>query len=114
MSVECDRGSKFKPVRGFGDSGSTGRVPGTITKNRWVLKTKVATEEKSSSGNSLQHVKSGINSRCISGVGGSCKPVEIENGSDKNVGLELVGASTGLLGVTEVLACSWEPEAWKT
>ncbi|MFS8032056.1 putative RNA-directed DNA polymerase [Helianthus anomalus] len=27
MSVECGRGSKFKPVRGFGDRGSTGRVP---------------------------------------------------------------------------------------
>ncbi|KAJ0546453.1 putative RNA-directed DNA polymerase [Helianthus annuus] len=96
MSVEYGRGSKFKPVRGFGDSGSTGRVPGTITKNRWVLKTKVPTEEKSSPGNSLQNVESGINSRCISGAGGSCKPVEIENGSNKSVGLELVGASTGL------------------
>ena len=41
-------------------------------------------------------MESGINSRCISGAGGSCKPVEIENGSDKTVGLELVGASTGL------------------
>ena len=98
MSVECGRGSKFKPVRGFGDSGSMGRVPGTITKNRWVLKTKIPTEEKSSPGNSLQNVESGINSRCISGAGGSCKPVEIENGSDKTVGLELVGASTGLSG----------------
>ncbi|KAJ0819501.1 putative RNA-directed DNA polymerase [Helianthus annuus] len=96
MSVECGRGSKFKPVRGFGDSGSMGRVLGTITKNRWVLKTKIPTEEKSSPGNSLQNVESGINSRCISGAGGSCKPVEIENGSDKTVGLELVGASTGL------------------
>ncbi|KAJ0904157.1 putative RNA-directed DNA polymerase [Helianthus annuus] len=96
MSVECGRGSKFKPVRGFGDSGSTGRVPGTITKNRWVLKTKIPAEEKSSPGNSLQNVESGINSRCISEAGGSCKPVEIENGSDKTVGLELVGASTGL------------------
>ncbi|KAF5762583.1 putative RNA-directed DNA polymerase [Helianthus annuus] len=96
MSVECGRGSKFKPVRGFGDSGSMGRVPRTITKNRWVLKTKIPTEEKSSPGNSLQNVESGINSRCISGAGGSCKPVEIENGSDKTVGLELVGASTGL------------------
>uniref|UniRef100_A0A251S4W8 Putative zinc finger, CCHC-type, Tubby C-terminal-like domain protein n=1 Tax=Helianthus annuus TaxID=4232 RepID=A0A251S4W8_HELAN len=96
MSVECGRGSKFKPVRGFGDSGSMGRVSGTTTKNRWVLKTKIPTEEKSSPGNSLQNVKSGINSRCISGAGGSCKPVEIENGSNKTVGLELVGASTGL------------------
>ncbi|KAJ0440294.1 putative RNA-directed DNA polymerase [Helianthus annuus] len=96
MSVECGRGSKFKPVRGFGDSGSMGRVPRTITKNRWVLKTKIPTEEKSSPGNSLQNVESGINSRCISGAGGSCKPVEIENGPDKTVGLELVGASTGL------------------
>ncbi|KAF5800225.1 putative RNA-directed DNA polymerase [Helianthus annuus] len=96
MSVECGRGSKFKPVRGFGDSGSMGRVSGTITKNRWVLKTKIPTEEKSSLGNSLQNVESGINSRCISGAGGSCKPVEIENGSNKTVGLELVGASTGL------------------
>ncbi|KAF5816986.1 hypothetical protein HanXRQr2_Chr02g0047841 [Helianthus annuus] len=87
MSVECGRGSKFKPVRGFGDSGSMGRVPGTITKNRWVLKTKIPTEEKSSPGNSLQNVES---------ADGSCKPVEIENGSDKTVGLELVGASTGL------------------
>ncbi|MFS7992496.1 hypothetical protein Hanom_Chr12g01082891 [Helianthus anomalus] len=84
--------------RGFGDSGSTGRVPGTITKNRWVLKTKVLTEEKSSPGNSLQNVESGTNSRCISGAGGSCKPVEIENGSYKTVELMLVGASTGLLG----------------
>ncbi|MFS7992514.1 hypothetical protein Hanom_Chr12g01083091 [Helianthus anomalus] len=96
MSVECCRGSKFKPVRGFGDNGSTGRVPGTITKNRWVLKTKVLTKEKSSLGNSLKNVESGINSRCISGAGGSCKPVEIENGSDKTVELMLVGASTGL------------------
>ncbi|KAJ0836725.1 putative RNA-directed DNA polymerase [Helianthus annuus] len=98
MSVECGRGSKFKPARGFGDSGSMGRVLGTITKNRWVLKTKIPTEEKSSPRNSLQNVESGINSRCISGAGGSCKPVEIENGSDKTVGLELVGASTGLSG----------------
>uniref|UniRef100_A0A251V0R4 Uncharacterized protein n=1 Tax=Helianthus annuus TaxID=4232 RepID=A0A251V0R4_HELAN len=64
-----------------------GRVSGTITKNRWVLKTKIPTEEKSSPGNGLQNVES---------AGGSCKPVEIENGSDKTVGLELVGASTGL------------------
>ncbi|KAM0026735.1 putative RNA-directed DNA polymerase [Helianthus debilis subsp. tardiflorus] len=92
------KGSKFKPVRGFGDSGSMGRVPGTITKNRWVLKTKVPTEEKSSPGHSLQNVESGINSWCISRAGGSCKPVEIENESDKTVGLELVGASTGLSG----------------
>ncbi|MFS8024056.1 putative RNA-directed DNA polymerase [Helianthus anomalus] len=106
-SIECGRGSKFKPVRGFGDSGSMGRVPGTITTNRWVLKTKVPTKEKSSPGNSLQNVESGINSRCISGAGGPCKPVEIENGSDKTVGLELVGTSTGGLDVTEVLACSW-------
>ncbi|KAM0037179.1 putative RNA-directed DNA polymerase [Helianthus debilis subsp. tardiflorus] len=96
MSVECGRGSKLKSVRGFGDSGSMGRVLGTITKNRWVLKTKIPTEEKSSPGNSLQNVESGINSRCISGASGSCKPVEIENGSDKTVRLELVGASTGL------------------
>ncbi|MFS8029301.1 hypothetical protein Hanom_Chr16g01520741 [Helianthus anomalus] len=96
MSIECGRGSKFKPVKGFGDSGSTGRVPGTITKNCWVLKMKVTTEEESSYGNSLQNVESGINSRCISGAVRSCKPVEIENGSDKTVGLELVGASTGL------------------
>ncbi|KAJ0495241.1 putative RNA-directed DNA polymerase [Helianthus annuus] len=96
MSIECGRGSKFKPVRGFGDSGSAGRVPGTITKNYWVLKTNVTTEEESSPGNSLQNVESGINSRCISGAGRSCKVVEIENGSDKTVGLELVGASTGV------------------
>uniref|UniRef100_A0A251T759 Putative zinc finger, CCHC-type n=1 Tax=Helianthus annuus TaxID=4232 RepID=A0A251T759_HELAN len=63
MSVECGQGSKFKPVKGFGDSGSTGRVRGTITKNRWVLKTKILTEEKSSPGNSLQNVESGIDSR---------------------------------------------------
>ncbi|KAM0022123.1 hypothetical protein Hdeb2414_s0023g00625041 [Helianthus debilis subsp. tardiflorus] len=62
------------------------------------FKTKIPTEEKSSPGNSLQKVESGINSRCISGAGGSCKPVEIENGSDKTVGLELVEASTGLSG----------------
>ncbi|MFS7957745.1 hypothetical protein Hanom_Chr07g00670031 [Helianthus anomalus] len=70
MLVECSRGSKFKPVRGFGDSGSSGRVPCTITKNPWVLKTKVPMEEKCSPGNSLQNVESGINSRCISGAGG--------------------------------------------
>ncbi|MFS7935838.1 putative RNA-directed DNA polymerase [Helianthus anomalus] len=98
MSIECGRGSKFKPVRGFGDSGSTGRVSGTITKNRWVLKMKVPTGEKSSPGNSLQNVESGIISRGISGAGRSCKLVEIENGSDKTAGLELVGASTGLSG----------------
>ncbi|KAJ0805654.1 putative RNA-directed DNA polymerase [Helianthus annuus] len=101
MSVECGRGSKFKPVRGFGDSGSTGRVPGTITKNRWVLKTKVPTKEKCSPGNGLQNVESGIDSRCISGAGGSCKPVETEDGSvtiSVMAGLELVGASTGLSG----------------
>ncbi|MFS7890270.1 hypothetical protein Hanom_Chr00s000018g01616751 [Helianthus anomalus] len=105
MSDECGRGSKFKLVRGFGDSGSTGRVPGTITKNHWVLKMKVPTEEKCSPGNGLQKVDSGINSWCISRAGGSCKPVEIDNGSvtvlvtawsDKTVGLELVGASIGL------------------
>uniref|UniRef100_A0A251T5Z9 Putative zinc finger, CCHC-type n=1 Tax=Helianthus annuus TaxID=4232 RepID=A0A251T5Z9_HELAN len=98
MSIECGRGSKFKPIRGFCDIGSTGRVPGTIIKNCWVLKTNVTTEEESSPGNSLQNVESGINSRCISGAGRSCKAVEIENGSDKTVGLELVGASTGLSG----------------
>ncbi|MFS7997032.1 hypothetical protein Hanom_Chr12g01136941 [Helianthus anomalus] len=98
LSVECGRGSKFKPVRGFGDSGSTSRVSGTITKNRWVLKTKVPTKEKNSPGNSLQNVESGINSRCISGASGSCKPVEIENGSNKTIGLEILGASTGLSG----------------
>ncbi|KAF5780049.1 putative RNA-directed DNA polymerase [Helianthus annuus] len=99
MSVECGQGSKFKPVKGFGDSGSTGRVRGTITKNRWVLKTKILTEEKSSPGNSLQNVESGIDSRCISGAGGSCKPVETEDGSvtiSVMAGLELMGASTGL------------------
>ncbi|MFS8034080.1 hypothetical protein Hanom_Chr17g01576991 [Helianthus anomalus] len=58
MSVECSRWSKFKPVRGIGDSGSTGRVPGTITKNRWVLKTKIPTEEKCSPGNDFQNVES--------------------------------------------------------
>ncbi|MFS7960860.1 hypothetical protein Hanom_Chr08g00708031 [Helianthus anomalus] len=73
-------GSKFKPVRGFADGGSTGRVPGTISKSRWVLKTKIPKEEKCSLGNSLQNVESGINSRCISGAGGSYKQVEIENG----------------------------------
>ncbi|MFS7956760.1 hypothetical protein Hanom_Chr07g00658301 [Helianthus anomalus] len=49
-------GSKFKPVRGFGDSGSTGRVTGKITKNRWVLKMKVRTKEKCSPGNSFTQI----------------------------------------------------------
>ncbi|KAJ0467156.1 putative RNA-directed DNA polymerase [Helianthus annuus] len=41
MSVECGQRSKFKPVRGFCDSGSTGRVPGTITKNRSLFSASV-------------------------------------------------------------------------
>lgn len=104
-SAECSRRSK--PVRGFGDSGSTGRVPGTITKSRWVWKTKVPTVEKCSPGKSLHKVESDTDSRCISGAGGSCKPVETENGSvtvsvtagsEKTVGLGLEGASTAPSG----------------
>ncbi|MFS7919834.1 hypothetical protein Hanom_Chr03g00217291 [Helianthus anomalus] len=45
MLVECGRGSKVKPIRGFGHSRSRGRILVTITKNRWVLKTN-PTEKK--------------------------------------------------------------------
>ncbi|MFS7994569.1 hypothetical protein Hanom_Chr12g01107591 [Helianthus anomalus] len=62
MSVECSGASRFKQVMGFGDSGSPGRVSGTITESRWVLKTKFLTEGEYSPMNCLQNVESGSNS----------------------------------------------------
>ncbi|KAD7477491.1 hypothetical protein E3N88_00627 [Mikania micrantha] len=90
----AERVQKSKPFRGFGDSGSTGCVPGTVTKSRWVLKTK--TEEFSPMG-SLLCLESVGGPRCISGSGGVSIPVEIEDESLTGfvtTELELGGAST--------------------
>ncbi|KAL4575810.1 hypothetical protein LXL04_011896 [Taraxacum kok-saghyz] len=92
----AERVRKSKPFRGFGDSGSTRRVPGTVTKSRWVLKTKT---EKFSPVECLLSLESVSDPRCISGSGGVFKPVETEDESVAGLAtaeLELVGASTGL------------------
>ncbi|KAL8201877.1 hypothetical protein R6Q57_011024 [Mikania cordata] len=91
----AERVQKSKPFRGFGDSGSKGCVPGTVTKSRWVLKTR--TEEFSHVG-SLLCLESVGGPRCISGSGGVSIPVEIEDESLTGfvtTELELGGASTG-------------------
>ena len=100
----AERVGKSKPFRGFCDSGSTGCVPGTVTKSSWVLKTKT---EKFSPVGSLQSLESVSGPRCISGAGGVSKPVETEDESvavltttESVAGLamtklELVRASTG-------------------
>ena len=91
----AERVGKSKPFRGFCDSGSTGCVPGTVTKSRWVLKTKT---EKFSPVGSLQSLESVSGPRCISGAGGVSKPVETEDESVVGLAtaeLKLVGASTG-------------------
>ncbi|KAD6118659.1 hypothetical protein E3N88_09930 [Mikania micrantha] len=92
----AERVQKSKPFRGFDDSGSKGCVPGTVTKSRWVLKTR--TEEFSPVG-SLLCLESVGGPRCISGSGGVSIPVEIEDES-------LTGGD--LSGYDEVLAYSWE------
>ncbi|KAL4572935.1 hypothetical protein LXL04_019723 [Taraxacum kok-saghyz] len=71
------------------------RVPGTVTKSRWVLKTKT---EKFSHVECLQSWESVSGPRCISGSGGVSKPVETEYESVVGLAtaeLKLVGASTG-------------------
>ncbi|KAL4585413.1 hypothetical protein LXL04_010033 [Taraxacum kok-saghyz] len=91
----AERVRKSKPVRRFCDTGSTGRVPGTVTKSRWVLKTKT---EKFSIVGSLLSLESVSGPRCISGSGGVSKPVETEDDSVAGLAtaeLELVGVSTG-------------------
>jgi hypothetical protein len=91
----AERVRKSKPFRGFSDSGSTGRVPGTITKSRWVLKTKT---EKFSPDKCLLGLESVGGPRCIFGSGGVSKPVKIEDESMAGLAtteLELVGTSTG-------------------
>ncbi|KAD4179801.1 hypothetical protein E3N88_28392 [Mikania micrantha] len=91
----AERVQKSKPFRGFGDSGSKGCVPGTVTKSRWVLKTRI--EEFSPVG-SLLCLESVVGPRCISGSGGVSIPVEIEDESLTGVvttELELGGATTG-------------------
>ncbi|KAD5803640.1 hypothetical protein E3N88_15008 [Mikania micrantha] len=91
----AERVQKSKPFRGFGDSGSKGCVPGTVTKSRWVLKTR--TEEFSPVG-SLLFLESVGGPRCISGSGEVSIPVEIEDESLTGfvtTELELGGASTG-------------------
>ncbi|KAD5803155.1 hypothetical protein E3N88_14515 [Mikania micrantha] len=91
----AERVQKSKPFRGFGDSGSKGCVPGTVTKSRWVLKTR--TEEFSPVG-SLLCLESVGGPRCISGSDEVSIPVEIEDESLTGfvtTELELGGASTG-------------------
>ncbi|VFQ95508.1 unnamed protein product [Cuscuta campestris] len=70
---------KTKLISGFRDSGSMGRVPSTVLKRRWVLRTKNP-NVKISPGNSLLDLESGNGPRCISGPGGLCKPVETGGG----------------------------------
>ncbi|VFQ63869.1 unnamed protein product [Cuscuta campestris] len=73
-----------------------GRVPSTVLKRRWVLRTKNP-NVKISPGNSLLDLESGNGPRCISGSDGLCKPVETEAVADTvTTGLELDGASTFL------------------
>ena len=94
----AERVRKSKPFRGFGDSGSTRRVTGTVTKSRWVLKTKT---EKFSPVECLQSWESVSGPRYISGSGGVSKSVETEDELVAGLAtaeLELVGASTGPSG----------------
>ncbi|VFQ96137.1 unnamed protein product [Cuscuta campestris] len=103
MRVECVRRSESG--QGFRDSGSMGRVPSTVLKRRWVLRTKNP-NVKISPGNSLLDLESGNGPRCISGSGGLCKPVETEAVADTvTTGLELSGASIVLSAETQ-RACS--------
>ncbi|VFQ98780.1 unnamed protein product [Cuscuta campestris] len=97
MTVECVRRSESG--QGFCDSGNMGRVPSTVLKRRWVLRTKNP-NVKISPGNSLLDLESGNGPRCISGSGGLCKPpVETEAVAvTVTTGLELGGASTVLSG----------------
>ncbi|KAD7477390.1 hypothetical protein E3N88_00526 [Mikania micrantha] len=91
----AERVQKSKPFRGFGDSGSKGCAPGTVTKSRWVLKTR--TEEFYPVG-SLLCLESVGGPRCISGFGEVSIPVETEDESLTGfvtTELELRGASTG-------------------
>ncbi|KAK1416067.1 hypothetical protein QVD17_31855 [Tagetes erecta] len=74
--IQAEWVRRFKPSRGFSDSGSARRVPGTVTKQRWVLKTANRTV-KISPMEVLLNEES--DSRVISGAGGLCGPVEIEN-----------------------------------
>ncbi|KAI3713578.1 hypothetical protein L1987_72159 [Smallanthus sonchifolius] len=116
MSVECVR--RVKPVKGLGNSGSTGRVPGTVPRVRWVLKTKIP-NEKVSPEDCLLNLESDDGLRCISGAGGTCKSVETEDGSVMEIitagsgmtgiGLKLGGASTGLSEITGVTGAEF---AW--
>ncbi|KAD1443145.1 hypothetical protein E3N88_42816 [Mikania micrantha] len=84
MLAECVQ--KSKPFRGFGNSGSKGCALGTVTKSRWVLKTR--TEEIFHVG-SLLCLESVGGPRCISGSGGVSIPGDMS-------------------GYDEVLAYSWE------
>ncbi|KAI3514342.1 hypothetical protein L1887_12673 [Cichorium endivia] len=91
----AERVGKSKPFKGFCDSGSTGCVPGTVTKSHWVLKTNT---EKFSPVGSLQSLESVSGPRCISRAGGVSKPVETGDESVAGLAtteLELVGASIG-------------------
>ncbi|MFS8001124.1 hypothetical protein Hanom_Chr13g01186531 [Helianthus anomalus] len=75
-----------------------GRVPDTVTKNRWLLKTKT---EKFSPLDCLLSLESVGDPWCIFGSGGVSKPVETEDGSLADLAtteLELGGASTGPSG----------------
>ena len=74
----AERVGKSKPFRRFCDSGSTGCVPGTVTKSRWVLKSKT---EKFSPVECLLCLESVSGPRCISGSGGVSKLVETEDES---------------------------------
>ncbi|KAD3640875.1 hypothetical protein E3N88_30098 [Mikania micrantha] len=78
--VQAERSRRFKPVRGFGNSGSTFCVSGTVSKQQWVLKTRISTA-KISPLDYLLNLESDNIPRCISGSGGMCKPVETEDES---------------------------------
>lgn len=78
--MSAERVRRLKPVRGSGNSGSTGRVPGTVKDRRWVLKASIPTEKVSPV--SLLSLESVVdNPWCISGAGGLCKPVETKDES---------------------------------
>ncbi|KAD3066548.1 hypothetical protein E3N88_34428 [Mikania micrantha] len=104
--VQAERGRRFKPVRGFGNSGSTVRVSGTVIKQQWVLKTRISTA-KISPVDYLLNLESVNIPRCISRYGGMCKPVETEDESVMVTvmtdALKLSEASTSPSGLEDCL-----------
>jgi hypothetical protein len=103
--MSAERVRRLKPVRGSGNSGSTGRVPGTVKDRRWVSKASIPTGKFSPVGSLLSLESVVDNPWCISGAGSSCKPVEtkdesvmvtVTTESMKTDVLKHMGASTGL------------------